>query len=85
MGNKEKIDNVVERLIEKGNCINTGEWQSLKMDVSMIELRDIHLEFEIPMLQEQLSEEIEPDLPWAEDHFQERDQNIIFSWYSTEH
>lgn len=56
--------------------LNTGEWQSRDItDNSMMATREqlhVAIKFSIPETQEVLADLVEPNLPWAEDHFQER-------------
>lgn len=61
-------------LLDYGHEVDTGHWQSLK-DVphtQTIEVQNVVLDVEIPETMEEAQEEISPNLPWAEDHFQER-------------
>lgn len=54
--------------------VNTGHWQGLK-DVPQTqtrELQNIVIDYQIPNSNKQLIEDVQPNLPWAEDHFQER-------------
>lgn len=54
----------------------TGEWQSQDIsDKPMLATREIlnvSFEYKIPAPMVQVIEELAPNLPWAEDHFQER-------------
>jgi hypothetical protein len=56
--------------------IHTGEWQAMDTSKSSAhatyELTDVTLTFRIPPSMEVLADDIGPDLPWAEDHFDER-------------
>lgn len=72
MKNNKKIDNILKDLVENGSSINTGEWQSLKIENTMIEIRDVNLEIEVPHSVKNLQIDIQPHLPWSEDHFLER-------------
>lgn len=66
---------LIRRLLQK-EPFHTGEWQS--MDTSAYpthathELMDVSVEYETPLSLIQLREELQPDLPWADDHFEER-------------
>lgn len=57
-------------------AVNVPYWQA--QDVSdtplatTYELRNVVIEYSIPTTIEALQAEVEPNLPWAEDHFQER-------------
>jgi len=59
------------RLLQEGRKINVGEWQSVQIEQPMIQLTNIYERFNCPAYKKQL-EFLEPHLPWAEDHFQER-------------
>lgn len=63
--------------------VNRHEWQ--KMDVStsrphmLHELTNITLLYTIPGSMEEAQEFIKPDLPWAEEHFQERVKGLPYN------
>lgn len=72
--------------------VDTGHWQAIKNvpQTKTLELRSVLLEYDIPRSIEQLQVEVTPNLPWAEDHFQERvaglplnpgDQYKNWPWY----
>jgi thymidylate synthase len=55
--------------------VDVGEWQAQKIsDPAMVtrELQNTIFELDIPRTVELLQQEVKPNLPWAEDHFQER-------------
>jgi hypothetical protein len=54
--------------------VDTGHWQSLKNvpHTATRELQNVVIETPIPQGQEDAALWVEPNLPWAEDHFQER-------------
>lgn len=55
--------------------VEVGEWQAVvgKTEFSATyELEDISFEISVPESKEEWAQEIRPNLPWAEDHFQER-------------
>lgn len=54
--------------------VDTGEWQARvgAAEGVTIELQDVVIEFPIPETVEQLQNIVKPNLPWAEDHFEER-------------
>jgi thymidylate synthase len=81
-------------LLTKGHEVDTGHWQSLK-DVphtKSIELTNVHITFEhVPSTVRDLQFYFEPNLPWAEDHFEERvsglplnpgEQYMNWPWYA---
>lgn len=62
------------QLLHEAPPVSTGHWQSLK-DVPHVHTRElfrVSLEMIIPPTMEEAQEWIEPNLPWAEDHFRER-------------
>lgn len=71
-----KFDSLVQRIMLHGEEVQVGTWQS--QDVSdkehMIsrELRHETFKLMIPQSMKGLQHEVSPNLPWAEDHFQER-------------
>jgi hypothetical protein len=66
------IHPIWQDLIANGETIDIGEWQSRTINQKMVELLDQILLLDIPETAEDLIELVDPDLPWAEDHFQER-------------
>ncbi|MGL4567321.1 MAG: hypothetical protein ACRCU6_02190 [Fusobacteriaceae bacterium] len=52
--------------------INPGRWQGLEIQNTMIEIFDIYFRVEIPKTIEDMRRQCSPDLPWADDHFDER-------------
>lgn len=50
----------------------SGEWQSQKTEVRTRELMGVVLEYLLPVDRDTLANETLCNLPWAEDHFQER-------------
>jgi len=62
------------RLLNEAPQVDTGHWQSLKNvpHTATRELFRVSLETIIPPTMDEAQEWIEPNLPWAEDHFQER-------------
>jgi hypothetical protein len=71
------IDAARQRLIDVGRWVKPDQWQS--RDVSTrpeAEMREtLHFSFQVPLSGENLkalAADIGPNLPWADDHFQER-------------
>jgi hypothetical protein len=57
-----------------GGTVDTGHWQALT-DVphtQSVEMRNVLIEYPIPQDMGTLQTQLFPNLPWAEDHFQER-------------
>lgn len=59
-----------------GVAVDTGRWQGIstvgKPDLVTKELLNLQFEVRIPNTAEALADDVRPNLPWAEDHFQER-------------
>ena len=71
------VEEVQYRLLNFGRHHTVGEWQSFTEGelphYSTFEVEDISLQLtQVPTTKARLQEMIEPNLPWAEDHFQER-------------
>lgn len=62
-----------ERLVA-AHVVDVGEWQARvgAAEGVTIEVEDVSFEFWIPSTIEALQDAVEPNLPWAEDHFLER-------------
>lgn len=60
----------------KQDPINVGEWQSMNVRESKLhltrELTDVRIILPVPDLVEDWAFTMQPDLPWAEEHFRER-------------
>lgn len=56
--------------------INRGQWQTLDVSASPLhdthELRNVSIFYTVPDTEVGLQNDVGPDLPWAEQHFQER-------------
>lgn len=76
------IDIVIENLINKvkhsKEVVNAGIWQATELfkDEEMYVLRNAVADIYVPNNKETLAELTKADLPWAEDHFQERISGI---------
>jgi len=71
------LENIGLDFIEHGEVVDVGEWQSFRdPDLPMtktFELEDVSFKWNrVPSTVDQLQFSIKPNLPWAEDHFQER-------------
>ena len=80
-------------LMDEAPAIDTGHWQALKNvpHTATRELFRVCMEVGIPVGSTMAQAMIQPNLPWAEDHFQERvagmptnpgDQYFNWPWYS---
>lgn len=62
-----------EQLLAKPHPIRTKTWQGIDAtDLGMLEIRRVSLTYAMPLGKEALALELNPNLPWAENHFQER-------------
>lgn len=56
--------------------VHVGEWQAIRSDkmpqAETIEVEDFSFQTNIPIGVDQLQQAFKPNLPWAEDHFEER-------------
>lgn len=68
----DAIKSTKEKLYYYGSEVKTERWQSIEIDRPMWELFGHSFGFEIPKSVEELKEEVRPNLPWADDHFEER-------------
>lgn len=80
-------------IMDEAPQVDTGHWQSLKNvpHTATRELFRVSMETIIPATMQQAQEWVEPNLPWAEDHFQERiggvptnpgSQYMNWPWYT---
>jgi hypothetical protein len=64
------------RALVDAPAVEVGEWQAQKnVDpdwATTYELKDAIFEIEVPQQQQEWADSVSPNLPWAEDHFQER-------------
>lgn len=71
-----KYTDLLSRVFHQGEEVEVGEWQSQDVthrpEMVTKELRHETFHLTIPSTMEQLQAEVKPNLPWAEDHFQER-------------
>jgi hypothetical protein len=63
-------------LTHNGRRVDTGHWQGVttegRPDLQTMELLGVSFECQVPQSRGQLQVEIQPNLPWADDHFAER-------------
>jgi hypothetical protein len=65
-----------EKLLNHGYVVQTERWQGIASPDDMWETMNTSFQMFIPHTLEELREEIRPNLPWADDHFQERISGI---------
>lgn len=71
----ELMDDLRARFLRVAKVVDVGEWHSQPVDNPLLvsrELQDTIIVFQIPNLPSELEAVVKPNLPWAEDHFQER-------------
>ena len=61
-----------DSLINYGMTVQTEKWQGIDAPDDMHELSYHSFKFAIPNNIQSLVEEVNPNLPWADDHFKER-------------
>lgn len=72
------IKKAIEQLRHYGQKVPSKYWQSTKGDFDTWELFDYNIEFNIPP-EDELAQEIQPNLPWADEHFAERVSGIPYN------
>ena len=71
----EEQENTLRRELIHSPIINRGEWQAqtgIPENMRTPEMQHVQVKFSLPELPHELIEVVHPNLPWAEDHFQER-------------
>lgn len=75
----EKMHELRWALVNEGEEVDVGEWQAQKVSHPLqitVELENVCIQHEIPETSAELATEIQPNMPWAEDQFQERVSRI---------
>lgn len=72
----EAIEWSKERLYNHGYTVKTERWQGIEAPDDMLEVMNHSFQMFIPETIEGLVEDIRPNLPWADDHFDERVSEI---------
>lgn len=71
---KDAIKSSVRRLVESGIEVHPNNWQSMdvsqKKEAEMRELLAIQFQVVMPQTVEELQKDIQPNLPWADKHFE---------------
>lgn len=67
---------LMHSLVHSAPFVDAGRWQSQSIEgrseMTPKELRHVSFDMKVPEHMEELQRIVEPNLPWAEDHFQER-------------
>lgn len=73
-GTYDYLRGLLLRNHEKGKIVDTGHWQALRNvpHTRTLELQQVNIEMGIRPTPGSWASFIQPNLPWAEDHFQER-------------
>ena len=66
------IEKTKEKLYTYGKEVFSGRWQSVEVDHAMWELFNHNFSCAMPQSIDEMVKEIKPNLPWADDHFNER-------------
>lgn len=64
-----------KEFVRHGTPVDRSEWQGLRDDrpqMKTVELYDVAIDMDVPDTVEEWQEFCQPNLPWAENHFQER-------------
>jgi hypothetical protein len=61
-----------EKLLNHGYVVQTERWQGIPSPDDMWETMNTSFQMFIPHTLEELRDEVRPNLPWADDHFEER-------------
>lgn len=70
-----------EQMMARGMPVDTGQWQS-QDDVPMTQTREltfVRFDLDVPSTAIELAADVEPNLPWAEDHFLERVSGFAYN------
>lgn len=77
------FDDLLKRIMVDGEEVEVGEWQSQdvrdKPHMISRELRHVAVVYPLPSTPALLQEDVKPNLPWSEDHFQERVSGIPYN------
>jgi hypothetical protein len=69
---KQAIAYSRECLKTYGQLTTAGSWQGIRKPVEMFEVDNVYWRAQMPQSITALQSQVDPDLPWAEDHFLER-------------
>lgn len=61
-----------EKLLNHGYVVQTERWQGIPSPDDMWETMNLSFQMFIPHTLEELRDQVKPNLPWADDHFDER-------------
>ncbi len=67
-----RVDSAISFLLFKGQRVESRSWQAVRPLGGMIEVQDLFFKMPIYKTKDELAKVTKADLPWAEDHFQER-------------
>jgi thymidylate synthase len=68
----ESIKKCYQDLYANGNPATSKKWQAIDIDSELYEIINRYLQMDMPETIEELALETKADLPWSENHFQER-------------
>ena len=68
----EAIQWAKNKLLNYGYVVQTERWQGIPSPDDMFETMNTSFQVFIPHTLDELREEVRPNLPWADDHFEER-------------
>jgi len=68
----ETIKKLYDDLYENGHTTKAKKWQAIDSPDALLEIINRYVQMEMPETIEELAKESVADLPWSENHFQER-------------
>lgn len=83
--NRKDMDQMIRsRFVSHGKVVNRSEWQAVMADgddipdqrLEFFEIQDLDIDLQVPLTEMEWAVFCDPNLPWAEDHFQERISGI---------
>ena len=78
----EHVYAALAKRLRRAPLVDTGEWQAIRGDIPQAKTRevtDVILEYRIPASVPVLQRQVQPNLPWAEEHFGERVSGIPYN------
>lgn len=81
-GSFKEIHDWLTIALANASDVHVGEWQAIQGDIPQaetIELEDVSFQIPLPASVELFQKDIEPNLPWAEEHFNERVSGIPYN------
>jgi len=74
----EVMEDIRRSFQTRATKVDTAHWQGLAQ-LPLLELLNYHFCYQIPPTPQLLKQDIKPNLPWADDHFEERVSGIPYN------